>query len=86
MKKKFVKKGIFLAILAAALYAINAPFSKMLLEYIPSTMMAGLLYIGAAISLFVFREVPGTQFLGALVLMIFGAWLSSGDEPLLKKE
>lgn len=27
--------GIFLAILAAALYALNAPLSKLLLEYLP---------------------------------------------------
>lgn len=41
------KKGIFFAILAASLYALNAPFSKLLLAYIPSTLMAGLLYLGA---------------------------------------
>ncbi len=43
--------GIFLAILAAALYAINAPFSKMLLHYIPSTLMAGFLYLGAGLGM-----------------------------------
>ncbi len=47
MKNLSVKQGIFLAILSAALYALSTPFSKMLLEDIPSTMMAGLLYIGA---------------------------------------
>lgn len=41
------KKAIFYAFLAAALYAINAPISKLLLTEIPSTMMAGLLYLGA---------------------------------------
>ena len=40
-------KGIALAILAASLYAINAPFSKLLLDYLPATLMAGFLYIGA---------------------------------------
>lgn len=45
--KKPEKYGIFLAVLAAALYAINAPFSKILLDFVPPTMMAGLLYIGA---------------------------------------
>jgi len=35
------KKAIFYAVLAAALYAINAPASKLLLTAIPSTMMAG---------------------------------------------
>ncbi len=48
---KTISRGIFLAVLAAALYAISAPFSKILLEYVPSTMMAGLLYIGAGIGM-----------------------------------
>ena len=45
--KKTNTTGILLAILAAALYAINSPFSKLLLDYMPSTLMAGFLYIGA---------------------------------------
>lgn len=47
LKLMRMKKGIFFAILAAALYAINAPLSKILLDYMPSTLMAGFLYIGA---------------------------------------
>lgn len=43
--------GIFLAVLAAALYAINAPFSKLLLTYMPSTLMAGFLYLGAGLGM-----------------------------------
>ena len=43
------KKGIFLAILAAAFYALNAPFSKLLLEFMPERLMAGFLYLGAGI-------------------------------------
>ena len=43
--------GILLAILAAALYAINSPFSKLLLDYMPSTLMAGFLYIGAGLGM-----------------------------------
>lgn len=43
--------GIFLAILAAALYAINSPFSKLLLDYMPSTLMAGFLYLGAGLGM-----------------------------------
>lgn len=46
------KKAVFYAILAAALYAINAPISKLLLTEIPSTMMAGLLYLGAGIGMY----------------------------------
>ncbi|MBQ7225369.1 MAG: DMT family transporter [Clostridia bacterium] len=45
------KLGIFLAILAAALYATNAPLSKLLLNYMPPTLMAGLLYIGAGLGM-----------------------------------
>ncbi len=39
--------GIALALLAAALYALNAPFSKLLLSEVQPTVMAGLLYLGA---------------------------------------
>ena len=45
------RRGISLAVLAAALYAVNAPFSKLLLTYIPSTLMAGLLYLGAGLGM-----------------------------------
>ena len=45
------KIGILLAILAAALYAINSPLSKIMLDYVPSTLMAGLLYIGAGLGM-----------------------------------
>ena len=45
------RNGILLAILAAALYAINSPFSKLLLDYVPSTLMAGLLYLGAGLGM-----------------------------------
>lgn len=51
MSKSPSGKGVFLAILAAALYAINLPLSKILLDYMPSTLMAGFLYIGAGIGM-----------------------------------
>jgi len=51
--KHSMKHGIFLAILAASLYALNAPFSKLLLDYMPSTLMAGFLYIGAGLGMVV---------------------------------
>lgn len=47
--RKTTATGILLAILAASLYAINSPFSKLLLDYMPSTLMAGFLYIGAGL-------------------------------------
>ena len=43
--------GILLAVLAAALYAVNAPLSKILLDDMPSTLMAGFLYIGAGLGM-----------------------------------
>ena len=49
--KKTTGAGIFLAVLAAALYAVNSPFSKLLLDYMPSTLMAGFLYIGAGLGM-----------------------------------
>lgn len=49
MNKKLI--AIFFAILAAGLYAINIPLSKLLLNYIEPTMMASYLYLGAGIGI-----------------------------------
>ena len=38
-----------MAVLAALFYALSTPISKILLNEIPSTMLAGLLYLGAGI-------------------------------------
>jgi len=46
-----MKKGIILAVLAASLYAVNAPLSKLLLEHLPPTLMAGFLYLGAGLGM-----------------------------------
>ena len=51
MKKQTKTVGIFLAILAAALYALNSPLSKILRDYMPSTLMAGFLYVGAGVGM-----------------------------------
>ena len=40
---------ILLALLAAAFYAVNTPFSKLLLGHIAPTMMAAFLYLGAGL-------------------------------------
>lgn len=50
-------KAIFFAILAAGLYAISSPFSKLLLERLTPTMLAALLYLGAGIGLSVVEIV-----------------------------
>lgn len=43
--------AILLAVLAAGLYAINIPLSKLLLNHINPTMMASYLYLGAGIGI-----------------------------------
>lgn len=49
------------AILAAALYAINVPFSKLLLAQVEPTMMAAFLYLGAGLGLFVYGLLTGER-------------------------
>ncbi len=45
------QKGIILAILAAALYAISTPVSKLLLTELPPTLLAGFIYLGAGVGM-----------------------------------
>ena len=45
------RQAILFAILAAALYALNAPASKLLLQNVRPTMMAGFLYLGAGLGM-----------------------------------
>jgi len=49
------------AILAAALYAINIPLSKLLLTRIPPTMMAAFLYLGAGVGLLIYRTLARSK-------------------------
>ena len=55
MKTKTI--ATFFAILAAALYAINIPLSKILLQHVSPTMMAAFLYLGAGIGLFIYGKI-----------------------------
>lgn len=57
MKTKNI--ATFYAILAAALYAINIPFSKLLLNQVQPTMMAAFLYLGAGLGLLIYRMMGG---------------------------
>lgn len=52
MKEK--NKATIYAILAATLYAINVPLSKILLKHVEPTMMASFLYLGAGLGLFLY--------------------------------
>lgn len=53
MNKKYT--ATLFAILAAALYAINIPLSKILLHQVSPTMMAAFLYLGAGLGLFFYH-------------------------------
>lgn len=71
---KAIRTGILLAILAAALYSVNAPLSKLLLDYIPSTLMAGFLYLGAGVGM------------GAIALVRRAAKRERTESGLTKRE
>lgn len=49
MKKSGKSMVVIMALLAATFYAINTPFSKVLLEKVTPTFMASFLYLGAGI-------------------------------------
>lgn len=66
--------GIALAILAAALYAVNSPFSKLLLDYMPPTLMAGVLYLGAGVGM------------GVMALCRRGGAHAADSKPLTVRE
>lgn len=72
MKTKHIATGF--AILAAALYAINVPFSKLLMLHVGPTMMAAFLYLGAGLGLLIYSGVG--RALGKETIR----------EPLTKKE
>ena len=49
------------AVLAAALYAINIPLSKVLMTQVQPTMMAAFLYLGAGLGLYLYGLFSGEQ-------------------------
>ena len=59
MKTKNIAAGF--AVLAAALYAINIPLSKLLLTRVQPTMMAAFLYLGAGLGLALHGLVVGKK-------------------------
>ena len=63
-------KAIFHAVLAAALYAVSIPFSKLLLVEVPPTMLAAFLYIGAGVGMAVLGAVKKNR----------------GEEPLQRSD
>lgn len=59
MKTKHI--ATIYAIVAAALYAINIPFSKLLLTQVQPTMMAAFLYLGAGLGLLIYGLLGGEK-------------------------
>lgn len=51
------RKAALCALLAAALYALNAPVSKLLLSHLPETMMAAFLYLGAGGGMWILQRL-----------------------------
>ena len=49
MNNKTKTGAVLLALLAAVFYAINTPFSKVLLNHVSPTLVAAFLYIGAGV-------------------------------------
>ena len=49
------RPAVFCAVGAAALYALNTPFSKLLLGDVPPRMLAALLYLGAGLGMLLVR-------------------------------
>ena len=60
--------------LAATLYAINSPFSKILLDFMPPTLMAGFLYLGAGVGM------------GLIALIRRASGKQSNEEKITRKE
>lgn len=67
------------AILAAALYAINVPLSKILLNYVEPTMMASFLYLGAGlgsliVALLLGERIPAIPWMICVLALGFVAY------------
>lgn len=69
MKSKNI--AALFAVAAAALYAVNIPLSKILLQYASPTMMAAFLYLGAGLGLLIYSSIIRKK---------------EKEEPLTKKE
>ena len=71
---KVINLAPALAVLAAALYAINVPLSKLLLANVGPAMMAAFLYLGAGLGLLIYSGMG--KLLGKTTI----------KEPLTRKE
>jgi drug/metabolite transporter (DMT)-like permease len=74
MKNPKQKAATILAIVAAALYAVNVPLSKLLLGHASATMMAAFLYLGAGLGMGLWQGLQA----------VVGH--PDSDEPLTRRE
>ena len=72
MNNKTKTGAVLIALLAAVFYAINTPFSKVLLNHVSSTLMATFLYIGAGV--------------GVVIMYLFHIKNEEKSERLTKKD
>ena len=72
MKKKAF--AVIFAILAAMLYALNIPLSKILSNNVSATMLAAFLYLGAGVGLFIYGIISKA------------VKKSKNDAPITKKD
>lgn len=52
---------VFCALLAAVFYAVNTPFSKLLLDEVPAAFMAAFLYLGAGVGVGILYLIHGRR-------------------------
>jgi drug/metabolite transporter (DMT)-like permease len=74
MMKKNINFAVLYAVLAAVLYALSAPVSKLLIINVPAKMLAAFLYLGAGIGLGAFELIH--KFTGR----------KSAEKPLEKRD
>lgn len=89
------KKGISLAVLAAVLSVGFVAYGMSIFFYVYAQRLLGAArtsayyavspFIGTALSLLIFGELPQAAYWIGLVIMMLGAWLAAKDEPLLRK-
>ena len=72
MNNKTKTGAVLIALMAAVFYAINTPFSKVLLNHVSSTLMATFLYIGAGV--------------GVVIMYLFHIKNEEKSERLTKKD
>jgi drug/metabolite transporter (DMT)-like permease len=81
MRTALANRGVQVALLSAALFGAGTPLAKLLLGQVSPWLLAGLLYCGSGVGLFVIRllrRAPRVRLQPAELLPLAGAILSGG--------